>query len=110
MSDNPVFTENGLSNALSGRLIFQNLSKENSFILPRLRGRMRCFYFLFLDRFSDGLESGGFASLDGMPVEGNDSGRTTLLFHRRPMPEQLTDAWFGSGKKLVRRNYCRHEG
>lgn len=56
-------------------------------------------YFLMLDRFSDGKESGGFGDVAGRPVSGPDGGRTTALF------DLGTDAgnaprtvWFDAGK------------
>jgi len=56
-------------------------------------------YFLFLDRFSDGREFGGFAGLDGTPVEQAGTGRSTPLFS----PQDDTgsaerEAWFQAGR------------
>lgn len=59
-------------------------------------------YFLFLDRFSDGREFGGFSGLDGTPVDQADPDRSTPLFS--PLEDAGTaerDAWFQAG-----RNWC----
>jgi glycosidase len=102
MSDNPVFTEKRPVERSLREIDFSELVKGKQFYPSPASWEDEVLYFLFLDRFSDGLESGGFASLDGMPVEGNDSGRTTLLFS--PQTDAGTadrDAWFEAG-----RNWC----
>lgn len=56
-------------------------------------------YFLFVDRFSDGREFGGFADINGQPVDQPAEQRTTPLFS---FPEDAhtadREAWFAAGK------------
>jgi glycosidase len=54
-------------------------------------------YFLFVDRFSDGREGGGFADNDGLPVQADDR-RTTPLFDLDDAASAEWEAWFSAGK------------
>ncbi len=55
-------------------------------------------YFLFLDRFSDGKEHGGFGDLQGVPVDAS-ANRTTPLFELAADAGKADrDAWFEAGK------------
>ena len=59
-------------------------------------------YFLFLDRFSDGKENGGFSDIEGNPVIDQQETRKTPLFN--PDTDAFTadrQAWFEAGK-----NWC----
>lgn len=59
-------------------------------------------YFLFLDRFSDGREFGGFADNEGNPVAGSSEDRDTPLFvQERDAGSADREKWFEAG-----RNWC----
>ena len=56
-------------------------------------------YFLFADRFSDGKEYDGFATLDDTPVTGPSAARTTPLFDLAADAWQADrPTWFNAGK------------
>jgi len=56
-------------------------------------------YFLFVDRFSDNLEYGGFGTLDGSPVTGPTAKRKTPLFDiNMDAGKADRQTWFNSGK------------
>ena len=56
-------------------------------------------YFLFIDRFSDGREYGGFRDNDGRPVEGPSSVRGTPLFQlEEDAGSAEWDGWFEAGR------------
>ena len=55
-------------------------------------------YFLFVDRFSNGKEFGGFNDIDGNPVQ-KSALRTTPLFNiRNDAWKADREAWFNAGK------------
>lgn len=57
-------------------------------------------YFLMLDRFSDGKESGGFADSTGNPVAPGTPERTTPLFNASQDDGNASwSEWFESGKR-----------
>lgn len=57
-------------------------------------------YFLLVDRFSDGKEYGGFADLDGAPVNGPTAKRTTPLFEIEDDAWKADrQIWFEAGKR-----------
>lgn len=56
-------------------------------------------YFLFIDRFSDGSEYGGFADNSGAPVNKPSGQRSTTLFNVDSDAWQADrEAWFNNGK------------
>lgn len=56
-------------------------------------------YFLFVDRFSDGKEYGGFADVAGVPVTGSTTKRTTSMFDlERDGGRAEFQVWFHAGK------------
>ena len=56
-------------------------------------------YFLFVDRFSNKQEYGGFSGLDGAPVTGPTADRTTPLFEfNEDAGRADRQAWFNAGK------------
>ena len=55
-------------------------------------------YFLFVDRFSDGKEFGGFADNSGNPVSGPTNQRTTPLFTLSDAWTADRESWFASGR------------
>lgn len=56
-------------------------------------------YFLFVDRYSDGREFGGFADLQGAPVQGPAPGRGTPLFNlAADAGKAARDSWTMAGR------------
>ena len=56
-------------------------------------------YFLLVDRFSDGKEYGGFADLDGVPINVPTAKRTTSLFDiEKDAWKANRQTWFDAGK------------
>jgi len=59
-------------------------------------------YFLFVDRFSDGREYGGFANISGTDNDGPTAARTTSLFRAEKHAWQANrESWFEAGQ-----NWC----
>ena len=57
-------------------------------------------YFLFLDRFSDGREQGGFGDIDGNPVDADTGAEATPLFNLQADSGSADrDSWFEAGKR-----------
>lgn len=77
---------------------FEELTRDRRYHASPAAWEDELLYFLFVDRFSDGRESGGFADLDGTPV-GGDATRPTPLFE---FPEDAGNAewqtWFTAGR------------
>ena len=56
-------------------------------------------YFLFLDRFSDAKEYGGFTDREGRPVKSDENERSTPLFNLEADAARASRSeWFESGK------------
>jgi len=58
-------------------------------------------YFLFVDRFSNGKEYGGFGDLEGNPVRKSSSRTTPLLDLQNDAWKADRETWFNAGK-----NWC----
>ena len=78
---------------------WSTLKQDREFYPSPVNWQDEVLYFLFVDRFSDGHEYGGFADMDSVPVAGPTDARTTTLFiiDRHGWQADRT-AWFEAGK------------
>lgn len=79
---------------------FQSLVEKRPFYPSPASWSDEVLYFLFLDRFSDGREYGGFGDTKGRPVARHSGKRTTPPFN--PLTDSGTaewTSWFESGKQ-----------
>ncbi len=79
---------------------FQELTSNRKFYPSPACWSDEVLYFLFLDRFSDGREYGGFGDIEGSRVSEQPEKRTTPLFD--PSRDRATAewrSWFESGKE-----------
>jgi glycosidase len=78
---------------------FRTLLENRNFFSSPVSWSDELLYFLFLDRFSDGSEYGGFSDIDGEAVEECDGVRTTPLFDdQADRGSAGRDSWFEAGK------------
>jgi len=78
---------------------FQALVEQRNFYPSPSSWEDEVLYFLFLDRFSDGREHGGFSSVDGVPVSAQPGVRTTPLFDAfSDSAGADRESWFEAGK------------
>ncbi len=78
---------------------WKTLTKERSYYPSPDDWRDEVLYFLFLDRFSDGKEYGGFGDATEAPVAGPTAERTTPQFELSTDAWTADrDAWFRAGK------------
>jgi glycosidase len=83
-----------------GDIDFQTLLKNRNFYASPASWADEVLYFLFLDRFSDGKEDGGYSDSEGTPVAAPGDKRTTPLFN--PLTDSATaewGPWFEAGKR-----------
>ena len=78
---------------------WQALTANRDYFASPTEWADQVLYFLFVDRFSDGREHGGFGDLAGTPVSGPSAERTTPLFDlAADAGRAVRDAWFEAGK------------
>ena len=76
-----------------------SLIKDREFYPSPTAWQDELLYFLFVDRFSDGSEYGGFADLHGTLVTGPTAERTTSPFRAEEHAGQADpSSWFEAGK------------
>ncbi|NTW62723.1 MAG: alpha-amylase [Chlorobiaceae bacterium] len=78
---------------------FKALTENRSFFPSPASWSDEVLYFLFLDRFSDGREFGGYADRAGNPVVAEPGKRMTPLFNLQSDSAAADrDSWFEAGK------------
>lgn len=100
MPENPQDTLFSLVERRLSEINFKTLVENRRFYPSPASWSDEVLYFLFLDRFSDGREYGGFCDKDGNPVTDKQANRKTPLFN--PGTDAFNaerEAWFESGKK-----------
>ncbi len=98
MPNNPADTQRHIERSLKD-IDWSTISAGRDYFPSPAAWEDEVLYFLFVDRFSDGREHGGFSDEADMPVDGPTGQRTTPLFQLQ------TDAgsadrqpWFDAGK------------
>lgn len=76
-----------------------SLKKDRTYYPSPVAWEDEVLYFLLVDRFSDAKEYGGFADLEGVPVNGRTANRTTPIFDvEKDAWKAVRETWFDSGK------------
>ena len=102
MVSNPKDTSHSTVERRLSDINFTTLVENRCFYPSPASWSDEVLYFLFLDRFSDGKESGGFGDKDGNPLTDQPEIRNTPLFNpRTDVCTAEPQAWFEAGK-----NWC----
>ena len=98
MPDNPRDATNQIQRSLKD-IDWAKLSKGRTYYPSPVAWEDEVLYFLFVDRFSDGREFGGFANLRGRSINRPTANCNTPLFHvNTDAGNANRTTWFEAGK------------
>ncbi len=98
MPDNPANAHGRIERSLK-EIDWSTVAAGRSYFHSPASWEDEVLYFLFVDRFSDGGEYGGFSNEAREPVEGPGAQRTTPLFQlEADACNADRHAWFEAGK------------
>ena len=81
---------------------WEELKKDRLYYPSPVNWEDEVLYFLFVDRFSDSKEYGGFSDVQGQPITGHTDQRSTPLFDAESDANQADrNIWFAAGRTRI---------